>query len=106
MNITSFLIYCFIVTFTPGPTNIVILSTVHNFGTKKAMKYTYGATIVFRFITCYFCDVEYDAYNDHTKNFNWDADNRKPIYILSRLSNLQNGYIRTNYKPNWYLITP
>ena len=47
MNITSFLIYCFIVTFTPGPTNIVILSTVHNSGTKKAMEYTYGATIAF-----------------------------------------------------------
>lgn len=45
MNITSFLIYCFIVTCTPGPTNIVILSTVHNLGTKKAMEYTYGATI-------------------------------------------------------------
>ncbi len=47
MNITSFLIYCFVVTFTPGPTNIVILSTVHNHGTKKAMEYTYGATIAF-----------------------------------------------------------
>lgn len=47
MNITSFLIYSIIVTFTPGPTNIVILSTVHNFGTKKAMEYTYGATIAF-----------------------------------------------------------
>ena len=47
MNITSFLIYCIIVTFTPGPTNIAILSTVHNFGTKKAMEYTYGATIAF-----------------------------------------------------------
>lgn len=47
MNITSFLVYCFIVTFTPGPTNIVILSTVHNIGTKKAMEYTYGATIAF-----------------------------------------------------------
>jgi cysteine/O-acetylserine efflux protein len=47
MNITSFLIYCFIVTFTPGPTNIVILSTVHNFGPKKAIEYTYGATIAF-----------------------------------------------------------
>ncbi|MFJ7971855.1 LysE family translocator [Psychrobacillus sp. NPDC096389] len=47
MNITSFLIYCFIVTFTPGPTNIVILSTVHNYGPKKAMEYTYGATIAF-----------------------------------------------------------
>ncbi|KAB2329709.1 LysE family translocator [Cytobacillus depressus] len=47
MNMTSFLIYCFIVTFTPGPTNIVILSTVHHFGAKKAMEYTYGATIAF-----------------------------------------------------------
>lgn len=47
MNITSFLIYCFIVTVTPGPTNIVILSTVHNYGAKKAMEYTYGATIAF-----------------------------------------------------------
>ena len=47
MNITSFLIYCFIVTVTPGPTNIDILSTVNNYGTKRAMQYTYGATIAF-----------------------------------------------------------
>lgn len=47
MNISSFLLYCFIVTFTPGPTNIVILSTVHNRGTKRAMEYTYGATMAF-----------------------------------------------------------
>ncbi|MDR7002397.1 LysE family translocator [Neobacillus niacini] len=47
MNITSFLIYCIIVTFTQGPTNIVILSTVHHLGTKKALEYTYGATIAF-----------------------------------------------------------
>lgn len=47
MNIISFLFYCVIVTFTPGPTNIVILSTVHNLGAKKAMEYTYGATIAF-----------------------------------------------------------
>lgn len=47
MNITSFLIYCFIITFTPGPTNIVILSTAHNLGIKKAMTFTYGATIAF-----------------------------------------------------------
>ena len=47
MDITSFIIYCFIVTVTPGPTNIVILSTVHNYGSKKAMEYTYGATIAF-----------------------------------------------------------
>lgn len=47
MDFTSFLIYCTIATFTPGPTNIVILSTVHNFGVKKAMKYSFGATIGF-----------------------------------------------------------
>ncbi|MFD1957153.1 LysE family translocator [Paenibacillus thailandensis] len=47
MDITSFLIYCMIATFTPGPTNIVILSTVHHFGAKKAMNYTYGATFGF-----------------------------------------------------------
>ncbi|KAB7665642.1 LysE family translocator [Bacillus sp. B1-b2] len=47
MSITSFVIYCIIVTFSPGPTNIVILSTVHNYGTKKALRYTYGATIAF-----------------------------------------------------------
>lgn len=47
MNITSFFIYCIIVTFTPGPTNIIILSTVNNFGTKKAKEYAYGATLAF-----------------------------------------------------------
>lgn len=45
MDITSFLIYCCMATFTPGPTNIFILSTVHNLGAKRAMRYTYGATI-------------------------------------------------------------
>lgn len=47
MNFTSFVLYCFIVTFTPGPTNIVILSTVHNNGTRKALEYSYGATLAF-----------------------------------------------------------
>jgi cysteine/O-acetylserine efflux protein len=66
MNITSFLIYCFIVTFTPGPTNIVILSTVHSFGTKKAMEYTYGVNDCFWYITSYFCYVEYCPHRDNT----------------------------------------
>ena len=47
MNIASFVIYCVVVTFTPGPTNIVILSTVQGYGTKKAMEYAYGATLAF-----------------------------------------------------------
>lgn len=47
MNITAFLAYCIIVTFTPGPTNIVIMSTVQNYGTKKALEYTAGATLAF-----------------------------------------------------------
>jgi len=47
MNLTSFLIYCIIATFTPGPTNIIILSSVHHFGAKQAMKYTYGSTAGF-----------------------------------------------------------
>lgn len=49
MNIASVLNYCFIAIFTPGPTNIVILFTVHNFDARKAMKYAYGATIAFSY---------------------------------------------------------
>ncbi|AOZ91224.1 LysE family translocator [Paenibacillus crassostreae] len=47
MNLTSFLIYCVVVTITPGPTNIVILSSVQHFGARKTMQYVYGATIAF-----------------------------------------------------------
>ncbi|AWB43664.1 lysine transporter LysE [Paenibacillus sp. CAA11] len=47
MDITSILIYCTVATFTPGPTNVVILSTVHHHGVRKAMNYTYGATVGF-----------------------------------------------------------
>ena len=47
MNITAFLAYCIIVTFTPGPTNIVILSTVQNYGPKKALEYAAGAALAF-----------------------------------------------------------
>ncbi len=46
-NITPLLVYCVIVTFTPGPTNIVILSGAYNFGPKKTMEYIYGATVAF-----------------------------------------------------------
>ncbi|MFZ7102520.1 MAG: LysE family translocator [Peptococcaceae bacterium] len=47
MNITSFLIYCFIVTFTPGPTNIAILSIAHNFKLRKVFQYIGGAVVAF-----------------------------------------------------------
>ncbi|MEC1153975.1 LysE family translocator [Cytobacillus horneckiae] len=47
MNILSFVVYCLIVTVTPGPTNIIILSYVQNYGVKAAMLFTYGSTIGF-----------------------------------------------------------
>ncbi|MED4554924.1 LysE family translocator [Lysinibacillus capsici] len=47
MNITSFLMYCFIITVTPGPTNIVILSTTQNYGMKRGLHFSYGSTIAF-----------------------------------------------------------
>lgn len=47
MNFTSFLIYCIVVTFTPGPSNIVILSSAQLIGAKKTMKYVWGATLAF-----------------------------------------------------------
>ncbi|WP_145046855.1 LysE family translocator [Paenibacillus xylanexedens] len=47
MNITSFLIYCIIVTFTPGPSNIVILSSTQKIGARKTMQYVWGATLAF-----------------------------------------------------------
>lgn len=50
MNITSFLIYCIIITFSPGPTHIVTLSTVQNYGIKKAISFCYGASIAFSII--------------------------------------------------------
>ncbi|QUL52751.1 LysE family translocator [Paenibacillus tritici] len=47
MNILSFIIYCIVVTFTPGPTNIVILSSVQHYGARKTMGYVGGATLAF-----------------------------------------------------------
>lgn len=47
MDTASFFIYCTISTFTPGPTNVVILSTVQRFGARKALNYAYGATLGF-----------------------------------------------------------
>ncbi|TYP74607.1 LysE family translocator [Paenibacillus methanolicus] len=47
MDSASFFIYCTVATFTPGPTNIVLLSTVHHRGARAAMRYAYGATAGF-----------------------------------------------------------
>jgi len=47
MNLSFFLLYCLIATITPGPNNILILSTVHNHGVKKALKFSYGAILAF-----------------------------------------------------------
>lgn len=47
MNMTSFLIYCIIVTFTPGPTNIALLSIARNVRMKEAFRYIWGVTAAF-----------------------------------------------------------
>ncbi len=47
MNLTAFLVYCVIVTFTPGPTNIVILSSVQHYSMRQVMNYVLGATMAF-----------------------------------------------------------
>lgn len=50
MNIAFFLLYCLLLTITPGPTNIVIFSTVQNYGVKKAVEFCYGAILAFAII--------------------------------------------------------
>lgn len=47
MNMITLIVYCFIVTATPGPTNIIILSNVQNYGIKSGMRFIYGSTIGF-----------------------------------------------------------
>jgi cysteine/O-acetylserine efflux protein len=95
MDITSFIIYCFIVTFTPEPTNIVILSTVHNFGVKKAMEYTYGATIAFGLLLGISAMLNTVLITVIPKIL-IGMQIIGTIYIISRLSNLLNGFIRIN----------
>ncbi|MGA1933132.1 LysE family translocator [Arcobacter sp. YIC-464] len=50
MDLLFFITYCLLITITPGPTNIVILSTVQNNGVKKAIEFCYGATFAFGII--------------------------------------------------------
>ncbi|PAK52434.1 LysE family translocator [Paenibacillus sp. 7541] len=47
MSLLSFLTYCVIATFTPGPTNIAILSIAHRVRIKEAFRYMFGATAAF-----------------------------------------------------------
>lgn len=47
MNFLAFLSYCIIVTFTPGPANVVILATVQNHGARRGVEYAAGATLAF-----------------------------------------------------------
>ncbi len=66
MNILSFLTYCFIVTFTPGPTNIVILSTVHQSGTKKSTEIYLRGYDCLWFTTRSLCDAKYITCYGHS----------------------------------------
>lgn len=47
MNILAFIAYSVVVTFTPGPSNIMIFSTTQNHGTRKALEFVAGATLAF-----------------------------------------------------------
>ncbi|MGB5793898.1 LysE family translocator [Poseidonibacter sp.] len=47
MNLSFFLVYCLVATITPGPTNILILSTVNNYGVQQAIQFCYGSILAF-----------------------------------------------------------
>lgn len=47
MNMMFFLSYCLIMTITPGPNNIMILSMVHQYGIAKAVQFCYGSIMGF-----------------------------------------------------------
>lgn len=47
MNVLSYFLYTIVITATPGPTNIDILNTIKNKGTKAGLRYTYGASAGF-----------------------------------------------------------
>ena len=45
MNILAFLAFCVVVTYTPGPANVVILATAQNQGPRKALEFVAGAAL-------------------------------------------------------------
>lgn len=47
MNMMFFLFYCLMMTITPGPNNIMILSMVHQHGIAKAVHFCYGSIMGF-----------------------------------------------------------
>jgi threonine/homoserine/homoserine lactone efflux protein len=49
-NITAFLSYVFVTTFTPGPNNIMSMTNGNNFGYKKTLKFILGVTTGFAVI--------------------------------------------------------
>ncbi len=50
MDIMSFLVYCFIVTHTPGPSNLVILSLGTTYGFRKTGNFIIGSAMSFTFL--------------------------------------------------------
>jgi cysteine/O-acetylserine efflux protein len=52
MNLVFFLLYCSLMIVTPGPTNIMILTTAHNYGFKKAFEFSLGASFAFFLLLC------------------------------------------------------
>lgn len=63
MNIFSFLSYVFVVTFTPGPNNIMSMINGNNFGYKKTLKFMLGiftGFIVIMLLSAYFNIILYN----------------------------------------------
>ena len=95
-------IYCFIVAFSPGPSNIVILSSVQNSGMKKTLRYIAGASIAF-LINRRFRGVGPAAvyrYADYSANL---ANRRLPVHAVSHVSGLYHGRIQVRDESNGVL---
>lgn len=50
MNVAAFLSYVILGTYTPGPNNIMAMSTASRFGFRRGMRYGFGAAVGFLFI--------------------------------------------------------